>query len=222
MITYKRGDLLDYFRNGECSVVLHSCNTLGVFGGFAGQVKHQYPKAFQDYRKAYESVGLYLKDVISSEVENGKYIFNMVNQDSIGRGSRKVDYEALYRTLETSRYLIDKFEINGKIGIPSKLSSDLGGGSWSIVKSMILEVFKNHEVIIVEYDTSLRSRHDYFMDSGDIEYCIDEMVSNLCGTTSSIALSVIEKYIKSLDCNKNDLSRIKTIVDPYCSVMAKL
>jgi len=215
MITYKRGDLLDYFRNDECSVVLHSCNTLGVMGGFAGQVRQQYSKAFQDYIEVYESIGLYLGSVITSEVEDGKYIFNMVNQDSIGRGSRKVDYEALYKTLETSRYWVDKLQIEGNIGIPSKLSSDLGGGSWRVVKAMIDEVFKDHEVLIVEYDTSEKSKYGYMCDEQDVEDWVDRIVGELYGTSSWIALSAIEKWMKSPDCDKGDLRRIKDIVDKY-------
>lgn len=169
MITYKKGDLLEYFRNKEVCCLLHVTNCQGVMGsGIALQIKNQFPEAYDAY-KHQEDVdgGLKLGSVSIGMIGVDQAIFNLNAQHLYGHGDRHLNYEQFYICLERVKNWLNFLQFDGSIGIPSKMGSDRAGGAWSIVKAMVDEVFKDHDVLIVEYDTSAQSIHSYIMDCLD-------------------------------------------------------
>lgn len=154
MITYKRGDLLEYFRNGEVQCILHVTNCQGVMGsGIAFQIKNQFPEAYDAY-KHQEDVddGLKLGTVSMAMVGTDQCIFNMNAQHLYGFGTRHLNYEEFYKCLEKVKELLNFCKFDGTIGIPAKMGSDRAGGDFRVVLSMVGVVFEDYDVLVVEYD----------------------------------------------------------------------
>ena len=214
MITYKRGDLLDYFRNGDVDVLIHCTNCQTVMGsGIALQIKNELPYAYDAYVDYSKNYGLEL-GTISCGIDYEQAVINLHAQHLYGSGNRFVNYEALYICLEKAKQFMIDNDLNA-VGVPALMAADRAGGSWRVVKAMIAEVFQDYDVLIVEYDQSEKSKYGYCLDEQDVETHINGIVGNMCGTSSHIALSAIEKYIKLPDCNKGDLGRIKEIINKY-------
>lgn len=216
MIINKKGDLLDYFRNDEVGCICHVTNCQGVMGsGIAFQIKNEFPEAYEAYKEDERiSEGLKLGNVSFSENDHG-IIFNMNAQHLYGAGDRFLNYEAFYNCLESVRDTYDIYDGVKPLGFPKLVGCDRAGGSWRVVKAMIDDVFKDHEVLIVEYDTSEKSKYGYMCDEQDVEDWIDSIVGEFYGTSSHIAISAFEKWIQTPDCDKSDLKRIKNVVDKY-------
>lgn len=154
MKEYIKGDLLELFEKGEVNHILHCCNCQGVWGsGIALQIKKKYPGAYRTYKQHEKNFGLKLgtESMYSHSWEQA--IFNLHAQEFYGRtkGKRYVDYNALKRCLLAVKINVFKEE---KIGIPYKMASDRAGGDWSVVESIIDEVFpeEKYKIVIVEYD----------------------------------------------------------------------
>jgi O-acetyl-ADP-ribose deacetylase (regulator of RNase III) len=126
----------------EYGIICHQVNTRGVMGaGLAAQVKSQFPKAFREYKNAYDTGTLKLGNVIISQIKSHNFIAHIVGQDNYGRGVKFTNYQALnlaFTNLKTFRKSLDK-EI--PIFFPWRMGSGLGGGSWRIVKDIIEEFF---------------------------------------------------------------------------------
>ena len=152
MTTYKKGDLLEFFRNGEIDVICHVTNNQGVMGsGIALQIKEQFPEAYKNY-KSYEKLhGLKLGTISMYCLPNESAIMNFHAQDGYGSGKRFLNYEAFYQCLEELRSLFDwKGNLDWKtVGFPKLIGCDRAGGNWKIVETMIEQVFP--DAIIVEY-----------------------------------------------------------------------
>ena len=95
---------------------------------------------------------LILGTVSLALIDDDKAIFNLHSQNLYGRGSRFLNYEALYEALDAVRFSLE--ETPTIIGIPFRMGSDRAGGDWRIVEKMIEVIFDGspHEIIIVEYD----------------------------------------------------------------------
>lgn len=160
IIQYKKGDLLEYFQNGECDAIAHCCNCQGVMGsGIAAQIKEVYPEAYLSYKEHEERHGG-LKLGTCSYVDYGdslkdsKMVANLHAQNLYGYdGSRFVDYEALYETLRETAGTMLEYGFK-TLGVPYKMACDRAGGDWRIVEAMIQTIFENTgiNILVVEYE----------------------------------------------------------------------
>ena len=169
MVKIINGNLLDF--PSDINVIAHSCNCRMIMGGgIAKQIKDRYPQAYQadvDYiSDEYDHNGQFkhpLGTFSKAEVGDGKYIYNMYTQATIGTGERQVDYEKFWRALkkveeELFEINVTKHEYNPSpppiLGLPWGISCGLAGGSWGIVFAMINDIFLDSQIkcYIVKYD----------------------------------------------------------------------
>lgn len=152
MVTYEKGNVLEFFKSGEVNAVLHCCNCRGVMGsGVALQIKNKFPEAYNSYKKYEAERTLKLGTISMACFQNG-FIYNLHAQKDYGVGTRQVNYEALYECLELVKHDLKMNNFCGVIGVPCKMASDRAGGNWKIVECMIREVFENFNVIVVDYN----------------------------------------------------------------------
>ena len=151
-----KGDLLEYFRSGKVDHMGHVCNLLGVMGaGIAHQIKNQYPRAYDAYKKFEDDYGLSPGSVSYGKVASldlfpdDKKIFNLHAQPTLGAGVN-IDYDALRDSLKLVEPMIKTGEV---VGFPKFMGSALAGGDWNIVEKIIDETFEDRDVtvIIVEF-----------------------------------------------------------------------
>lgn len=136
-----RGDLLAVQRG----IVVHGCNAQGVMGsGVAAAIRTRYPGAFQAYRKAFESNGLHLGEVIGFSAErdpSGRpslVIANAITQEFYGRepGRVYVSYSAITQCFAKIAKKARELEL--EVHFPL-IGCGLGGGDWREVSRRINE-----------------------------------------------------------------------------------
>lgn len=166
LITYTKGDLLDYFNNGTCDAIAHCCNCQGVMGsGIALQIKNEIPDAYDAY-KQFETdnsrgldlgtISYYLSSfwIDGDEFVKKQGVVNLHAQHLYGcDGSRFVNYEALYNSLLKTRELMIENDMK-VLGVPYKMACDRAGGDWRIVETMMTVIFENTDIqiLVVEYE----------------------------------------------------------------------
>lgn len=150
-----KGNLLD-FPNG-IDAIIHGCNTLATMGsGVAAQIAKRYPKAeavdrrYHLYCNGDPAAMLGMCSYARVVKPNGRpgLVINLYQQASIGLNRRLLNYEAFYRGLVKAH---DRLPDTTHFGIPRLIGCYRAGGSWSIVKAMIKEVFDDRKLTIVEY-----------------------------------------------------------------------
>lgn len=153
------GDLVDLLLYVEypTTVIGHQTNVFGVMGaGVAVGVKNTFPTVFTKYQTLCKSYAqnpeelLGKTQVLSTEYPD-IYVANLFGQAAYGKDNRQTNYEAIYTSLETLRTILKDHEV--LVSFPVGMSSGLAGGNWSIIKTMILEVFKdsNCTLMFVNY-----------------------------------------------------------------------
>jgi O-acetyl-ADP-ribose deacetylase (regulator of RNase III) len=171
-IIYKTGDL---FKNNE-KIIVHSCNILGGFGsGVAGVIAKLYPEVREEYIKEFNTNKLKLGSILWTKTKDGFVeIGNMMCQPTVKGmrglshwGERHVSYDAVddaFANLDdemrgkadfgkTFKEVINsKNEVNlFSVAMPL-IGSALGGGSWSIISSIIEYRSKNFQPIVYTLD----------------------------------------------------------------------
>lgn len=156
MIHHLQGNLL----TSDCTIIIHQSNCLMGFGsGIAGQIRQQYPRAYQafakDDRKPEEKLGSF-----STGIDNGKIFYNMYGQYDFGglKGIRYTDYDAFRSGLDSVltdiTHMKDSCIVTtiDKIGMPYLIGCGLAGGDWEVVYKIIEEVAAEHEMDIYLYE----------------------------------------------------------------------
>jgi O-acetyl-ADP-ribose deacetylase (regulator of RNase III) len=147
----------DIFESGA-DYILHQVNCQGVMGsGVAKQVKDKFPKVYDEYKKWCNTIPLdvllgHAQFVNTQEDYNTSFkgIINLFAQNNFGYdGNRYTNYDALRNSLEWVKGCVFS---NKTIAIPYLMSCHRGGGDWNVVYKMIEEIFKDHNVLICEYD----------------------------------------------------------------------
>lgn len=136
-------NLLEYNLDG----IIHQTNCFHCqSGGIAARIKIKYPCAYEadllTKRGDREKMGTFSLGINPTD---NKFIYNMYSQYSFSMGSKHTSYDAMYDGL----MLIEKHagqNLIQRIGLPKNMGSVLGGGKWSIVRSIIDEVFKSSNV----------------------------------------------------------------------------
>lgn len=153
MIKEQKGNILF----AEEQIIVQQVNCKGFMGkGLAEQIRQKYPTVYVEYKKRVE---LYLKKKKESlllgtiqfvKVEEDKWICNIFSQHNIGYNQRYTKYEALKEGFMRLKEVAERR--NKSIAIPKYIGCGLGGGDWVEVYDIIVEVFKNHEVKLYDYD----------------------------------------------------------------------
>lgn len=159
MITYKSGDLLAAFKNGEIQNIAHGCNCQNSFGPvIAAKIKKEFPEAWAkdcEISKSYtpeEKLGR----AFSAKTNFGT-VYNVYSQLCYGRkGLRYSNYEAIYNGLEEVKdHLIYRNQTS--LGLPYLIFSNNAGADWRIVEKMIEVVFENSGIEVIIYKLSDKS-----------------------------------------------------------------
>ena len=158
------GNLIDALFLKQCDAIAHCCNCKGVMGsGIALEIKNRIPSAYRAYKEHETAYGLTLgsvsfanptyhllgqPDCVYSEEHQ---VYNLHAQAEYGYGKRQVDYEALYKALETVKTEMHKRQ-QKILGVPYKMACDRAGGDWRIVNAMLESLFEPERLLIVKYN----------------------------------------------------------------------
>lgn len=141
MIISKSGDIF----SSNAEVICHQVNCQGVMGkGLALQVKTKYPEVFIAYK---EKCKLIKQGVIKGLGDaqfcsvRGRIIVNLFAQYRYGTDQRHTDYDALRKALTSVKEAFP----SSTIAIPYEIGCRLAGGDWSVVYTIIGEVFCEKE-----------------------------------------------------------------------------
>jgi len=166
------GDLL----RSDANIIAHQTNCKGIMGnGVAKQIRHKWSHInikYREYCEPYnDSTHLLLGDcqlVSRTNEHDYKYVANLFGQDNISSSNRMTNYEAIFKALTKLKEEMEDSEFVKSVAFPYKMSSDLGGASWSIIFTMICEVFASTdlEVEIVKWNQNIQnnvliSTYDY-------------------------------------------------------------
>lgn len=137
--------------------LIHQANTQCIFGaGVALRIKNYYPEAYaadcKTIKGDIEKLGTYS---VAQSKKDGKHIYNLYAQHSMGITRRHTNYEAFYKGLVAIRDSIWNLGLNS-VSIPNGIGCRLGGGDFRIIKPMIEVVFENSaiDVYICNYQPS--------------------------------------------------------------------
>ena len=149
MINTKNIDIFREFESSTESVALiHQCNCFNTMvGGIAWVISKKYPSASEVDNKTVSGDIKKLGSFTYSKIKDNMYILNLYGQYDCGYGDRRTNYEAVYCGLESILQFINKNNIK-KVLIPYKMSSNLAGGSWNIIYSMIVEIFEKTDIVV--------------------------------------------------------------------------
>lgn len=154
-IEYKTGDLL----GAPERFLLHGCNARGVMGsGVAKLIRQRWPRAYEDYRKAFEEDGLRTGQVIWVDVGD-KVVANAITQPTYGRSGVHLDYEALRAVMREVEAAADGVsDSEGRdlgpvtaIAMPL-IGAGLGGGDWRRIAAIIEEELDRVQPVVYTID----------------------------------------------------------------------
>lgn len=141
MITIQSIDLLDC----GADVICQQVNCKGVMGsGLARQIRLSYPIVYEKYSAfcAHYPNGKALLASVLYVVLPSFTVANLFAQVSYGRTGLHTDYLALRECLcKVRNHYADG---SATIGIPYGIGCGLGGGDWSIVEQIIMDVFDGY------------------------------------------------------------------------------
>ena len=128
----------------DVQAILHQANCHHTMGaGIAAQIRKLYPEAYEADLKTKKGDRNKLGTFSRAATHDGKVIYNIYGQYDFGTLVRRAtSYDALFDGL--SAVMRDGCELGvTKFGIPARIGSDLGGGSWLVVESMLRQIFEN-------------------------------------------------------------------------------
>ncbi|SOK58466.1 hypothetical protein [Yersinia phage fHe-Yen9-04] len=151
MINYYYGNLFEFVNElltGDESTIhfiIHGCNAQGrMRSGFAKELRERYPLAYDEYIKQYikNNNSLRVGSVINYTHSTELIISNAITQDFYGYdGGKYVSYDAIdtaFAELDCSARTLKNLGgiENIHFHFP-KIGSDLGGGYWDVIESII-------------------------------------------------------------------------------------
>lgn len=140
------GDATDPLGNG-LKIIIHCCNNRRKWGrGFVIPLSRKWPKTKSTYMDKDNS--MQLGTVSWVKVRDDLLVANIIGQDGYGRNGCYVDYQALESGFELIAGVAEKMKasIHGP-----KLGSGLAGGDWSIIKTMLQNIFVKHGISVTIY-----------------------------------------------------------------------
>lgn len=146
MIEYQDVNIFE----AKIEVLVHACNPKGIWGGLAGQVKKNFPEAYdKDNSLKPEEKKLGTCSVV--KLKNGHSnilaVINMYTQPNISNEFRMTNYEAVARGFEwINSYIKNRSLV---LGIPYCFASDKGGASWNVIESIIYDIFEGSDLNVI-------------------------------------------------------------------------
>jgi O-acetyl-ADP-ribose deacetylase (regulator of RNase III) len=145
-----RGDLLALAKAGHFDVIVHGCNCFCAMGnGIAGQVKKQFPAAFDADKATQKGDRAKLGTLTSAAVDvEGRrlVVVNAYTQYTWSKPEQVADYEAIRRCMRAVRANYAGL----RIGVP-RIGAGLAGGDWRVIAPIIDEELAGEDVTLVEY-----------------------------------------------------------------------
>lgn len=151
-LTYKKGCLIEAFKDKEVFAIAHQVNCQGVMGsGVAKTIAKEFPQHKVDYLDMCDLVadkrsllgGNILTNLyLDEDSDFSSIIIGCFGQEFYGRDGRQYTNHtaltcSLYRAiLEISYYYQGKY----KIGIPYMIGCGLGGGDWTVIESTLNDI----------------------------------------------------------------------------------
>lgn len=146
-IEFIEGDALSF---EKWDTVVHCANLYHTFGaGIARQIAAKYPWADKADKTTIqgdlEKLGTFS---IGVSPEKDKRIVNLYGQKGIGNNGHPLKRNVRYDHLYDGFYLLFEraAKENWKVAIPYKVASDLAGGDWNIVESIIKSAWQHNPV----------------------------------------------------------------------------
>lgn len=143
------GNLLDITEG----IIVHQVNCLGVMGrGLAAQIRANYPSVFKEYYKLCKSkIGMENELLGTIQLIPIKdfpplRVANVFGQLSYAGSGVHTSYDALTKALTKLNFINTR---KLKIYVPYLLGSDLAGGHWPTVKSIIEETIPNATIVVL-------------------------------------------------------------------------
>jgi O-acetyl-ADP-ribose deacetylase (regulator of RNase III) len=156
-------DIFEAFEATENVVLVHCSNCWHTMGsGIARIVREKYPLAFEaDQATKIGAAKLGSCSMAKVNEEFHRTIVNLYGQNLFTReslGDRDVSYDAIYDGFRELFRLTAGAQDVDKILIPWQMASDLAGGKWEIVSSIIntLKGEYNIEVVICRLPSTLK------------------------------------------------------------------
>lgn len=152
MKSYKFGDVIEAYLNGEVDYFVHQSNCFNTMGsGIALGVKNRMPELYKADQQTVK--GCRNKLGKFSHVKN---MYNLYGQYSYGAKQLHTNYGSIRSGLILIRdHILNMNWVESKdtvtIGMP-KIGCGRGGGEWSIVSTIIDDVFVNTPINVVVYD----------------------------------------------------------------------
>ena len=157
MVTHKKGNVVSALENGEVNIVFQICNTQHIqSAGVALALTNKWPQVLEvdkETPKDESKLGIWS----TAKVGDDAYVVNGYCQTGIGCDpkdplSRNVRYDVWFDCLYKLNKTLTEKGLAGKykLGMPW-VGCGLAGGSFSIVKSIIEEVFGESELEVIVY-----------------------------------------------------------------------
>jgi len=152
MIKEVDANLLEYPLEG----FIHQANCFITMGaGIAKTIKDKYPEVYDADRNAgARGDSKRLGSFSFAKTKDGKVGYNLYGQYNYGRQSRFTSYDAVCNGLtKIEKHFREDLKLT-KLGLPRNMGCMLGGGSWTIVRAIIDDVFLKSpiELYICNYD----------------------------------------------------------------------
>jgi O-acetyl-ADP-ribose deacetylase (regulator of RNase III) len=146
-----RGDLLALGKNGTFDVIVHGCNCFcGMGNGIAGQIKKQFPAAYEADKATtkgdMKKLGTCTFATVPNDAGGQLTIVNAYTQYRWSGKERVADYDAIRACM---KWLKTQHGAK-KIGLP-KIGAGLAGGDWGTIVKIMDEELAGVDATVVEY-----------------------------------------------------------------------
>ncbi len=140
-------DISGNLLTSDCNIMLHQVNSCGKFAsGIAGQIREMFPQVYLDYMTAYRNGRLTLGNIVITYLPKLTFV-SMCAQATYGRTGKHTNEEAFRLCCNRVKLLIDSTP-GKKVGVPCGIGCGLGGASWSVIRNIIDEVFRENTIHI--------------------------------------------------------------------------
>lgn len=109
--------------------------------GIALRIRQKYPQIYEaDLKQGRRGDATKLGKFCVAEVSVDKFVYGYYGQYNFGMGKRQTNYEAVYNGLYD---ICAHATVNNimKLGLPNRMGCMLGGGSWTVVRAIIEDIF---------------------------------------------------------------------------------
>lgn len=143
------GDLIQLALDGEFDVIVQGCNCFCAMGaGLAAQIRATFPQAYEadlaTMKGDRSKLGSFTHVEVAVAGGKSLVVVNAYTQYRYGRGCMQFDYVALSEVLRKIRSSFP----DRRIGMP-RIGSDLAGGDWVRIESIIASEMDGVDVTVV-------------------------------------------------------------------------